>query len=250
MNAEVPIADMETPGSPIGVVEGTRFTKVDLLSLVADFAHDVRSPLTVISEFSSMMQEGVLSGEEERDEATGTICDKAAETLLLVDVLEMLVRAGCDSVEIRREAGEDARVLRAAVSQLEQFGSFRQNAGQALPAQPPIRVRCDASLAAMSLVHLWMWVRRAAERDSKISLTTRPLPELAGVAFLAAKDGSSFESSMFARRTSPLAIAGGRTDLTLRVACELGRLAGGDVFALENRKALALYVPSADDDRE
>ena len=257
MRTQVPSAEQTAPDSRAPVFEGTRFTKADLLSLVGDFSHDVRSPLTVISEFSSMLREGVISKADERDEATGTICDKAAQTLLLVDVLEMLVRAGCDSIKIRREVCQAAQVLRAAAARLEELNSFRRDSGGSRWSGSPVEIHCDPSLAALALVHMWIWMRRNVKRDTGIRLGMRPVPELRGVLFLAAKNGPPIDGKEFARMICPIGesdIPAGvrpvRPDLTLRVACELGRLAGGDVFVVGDRAALALYVPTADEHRD
>lgn len=229
----------------------TPAARSDLLSLIDDFSHDVRTPLSVIDEFAAMLREGILAGGAERDAAAGLICDKAAEILRLVETLETLVRAQSGCIVSRRDECPAQRVLNDALVRIRQIDASGLEDGKIVVEETAARVRCDVELAAVVLSQLWEWVQRSRPRDVCAAIGVRSTSSPATVSFSVSKRNLRLPLEWF-RPTSP----SGRDpdgppckealprDLHLRLAFELGRLAGGDVIG--NPSGLALLVPAVE----
>jgi signal transduction histidine kinase len=100
-------------------------------------AHELRTPVTVISGYTSILQEGGLSGPGETNQAFTVIKQKATELAKLVDSLLMAARVQSGSI---RAEHVEFDVVECAARAVDRAGAFARLAGgivtSALPSGP------------------------------------------------------------------------------------------------------------------
>lgn len=218
------------------------------------FLHDIRSPLTVVGEFASMLQEGFFPEPAERSRTERAICEKTRESFFLIDVLDVFVRAIAEEAEFAREVLVAGQVLDTAKQQLVDHPSFEMQADVPAADSAGELVRCHPALAAQSLVCLWNYIDRRWRRDAVRDLELRCEPVAQGVLLIAGRRGGGFDTTRFLP-VPPLSTSidseaddfCAHSDLMLFAGWELGRRAGGSVLMTGDANAAALQLPSAED---
>ena len=95
--------------------------KSEFLNLAA---HELRTPVTVISGYTSMLQAGAIDTAAGQANALKVIEDKAGELARLVDSLLMTARLQTPSTRVEREAFDVALAVRAAAERARPFAGL------------------------------------------------------------------------------------------------------------------------------
>jgi signal transduction histidine kinase len=97
-------------------------------------AHELRTPVTVISGYTSILQEGGLSGPDETNKALTVIKQKATELASLVDSLLMAARVQSGSISVEHIEFD---VVECAAQAVNRAGAFARLAGGTVTAALP-----------------------------------------------------------------------------------------------------------------
>jgi signal transduction histidine kinase len=114
-------------------LQAANTAKSEFLNLAA---HELRTPVTVISGYTSMLQAGTLDAPDETAKALGVIEDKAGELARLVDSLLLTARLQAPSAQVEVGEFDCAASVRAAV---ERAAPFADLAGGSVEVRAPAR---------------------------------------------------------------------------------------------------------------
>jgi light-regulated signal transduction histidine kinase (bacteriophytochrome) len=209
-------------------------TREEYYEIVDQFAHDVRSPHCVISEYAALISEGLLDKPGETGDALAVIRNRTAELQLEVDALLLVAKLCGRKIDIDCHLCDATALVHESVSRLEE--SFdRRGVELEICIQPDLHFYGDANLVRTTLVNLLWCVLRAVSTSTTMRVSV-DLDEEDRVRFCIA--GSAIKRFEICPRglaaQARVAIDGRRhhrkrIDIALGVAWELARLMRGDL---------------------
>lgn len=247
-------------GEPAGSVDeaaaARSLTPAAFRELVDHVSHDMRSPLCVIRDYASLLQDGLigeLSGEQL--DAVSAVLSRADEMHLLIDALLTTARLADEGVSANPETFATNDLLAPLESRLRERSAarrirFASQIEESLPA-----VRCDPAIARDVVVNLWWYAARRCRTGDELLLRIRRAAcgrlaiGVLGPGGAAPEDGlTGILSQVHASLHTPAAEPA-RVNLALGIACELAGPAGGEIApagALPDLTGFELLLPVED----
>jgi hypothetical protein len=223
-------------------------------ALVNQFTHEVRSPLTVVSEFAALLREEASGAITSRQsEYLGTICDRVEDLSLLVNDLDDMSQIEAHVFPVRRRIAQIEQVLQEGWHAIERKALRRHLVlHRDVPVDLPT-VFCDVEQVGAALVNL----AAAAISSSTAEGTIRVWAEAVGsegVRLGIASTGPALSRDMVRRITESKRRGGDPqrwegVGLRLKTACELIALNFGEVEAppaADGVASISFTMPSGD----
>ncbi len=204
---------------------------------VDDVSHEFRTPLTVIKEFSSILQDG-LAGEisAEQREYLGIVLNRVDDLSALVDDMLDISKLEAGLLGVRRKVCRVADIIEHVRTTLERKAALRKTKLDIALADDLPKVYCDPEKLGRVIINLTVNAFKFSEDRGEVRLSASHEPTQAQVIFAVTDHGAGIHpdsvEALFERFTQIGTVA--RTavkgfGLGLNIAKELVHLNFGDI---------------------